>query len=54
MAEQFYTIEQVAERLNCNPRTARDLIKENKLKGYKKLRKWYVLHSDLLEYIKSE
>lgn len=52
MNEEFYTVEQVAEKLNCHPRTVRELIKGNELKAAKKLRKWYVLHSDLLEYIK--
>ena len=54
MAEDFYTVEQVAEKLNCHPRTVRDLIKNDEIKASKKLRKWYVLHSDLLEYIKSK
>ncbi len=53
MNEEIYTVEQVANKLNCHPRTVRELIKKKELKASKKIRKWYVLHSDLLGYITS-
>lgn len=54
MNENIYTVEQVAEKLNTHIQTVRSLLNKGEIKGYKKLRKWYILHSDLLKYIKSE
>ena len=50
--KEFYTTEEVAELLNSNVQTVRNLIKTKQLKAYFKLRKYYVLHSDLVNYIK--
>ena len=53
MAEdKIYTLEQAAEALNANTQVLRKKIKEGEIKAYKRLRKWYILHSDLVEYIK--
>ena len=50
--KEFYTTEEVAQLLNSNVQTVRNLIKTKQLKAYFKLRKYYVLHSDLINYIK--
>ncbi len=54
MNDVIYTVEEVAQKLNANVQTIRGLLNKGEMKGYKKLRKWYVLHSDLLTYITSE
>lgn len=50
--KDFYTPEEAAEMLNSNVQTIRRLIKLGELKAYYKLRKYYILHSDLINYIK--
>ena len=50
--KEFYTVDEAAELLNSSSRTVRVLIKTGQLKAYYKLRKYYILHSDLINYIK--
>ena len=50
--KEFYTTEQAAEKLNTSIPTIRQLIKDGKLKAFFKLRKYYILHSDLVDYLK--
>ena len=50
--KEIYTVQEAAEVLNSNPRTVRELIKNGDLKAYFKLRKYYILHNDLINYIK--
>lgn len=50
--DKIYTLEQAAEVLNANVQVLRKKIKGGEIKAYKRLRKWYILHSDLVEYIK--
>ena len=50
--KDFYTPEEAAEMLNSNVQTIRRLIKTGQLKAYFKLRKYYILHTDLINYIK--
>lgn len=52
--EQFYTTEQAAALLSCNIRVLRDKLSAGEIKGYKKLKKWYIFHSDLVGWIKGE
>jgi hypothetical protein len=42
----------LSERLNCSVKTLQKLCATGELKAYKKLRKWYVLENDLIEWIK--
>jgi excisionase family DNA binding protein len=49
---KIYTTEQAAEILNSTAVTVRQLIKDGKLKAFFKLRKYYILHSDLVDYLK--
>lgn len=50
--DNIYTVEKAAKLLNSNEQSIRRLIKENKLKASKKLGKWFILHSDIIEYLK--
>lgn len=52
MKEEVYTVESAAVLLNSNIQTVRRLIKEGELKAVKKLNKYFILHSDILEYLK--
>ena len=54
MNENIYTVEQVMEILKVGERTILDALRDGSLKGYKKLRRWYVLHSDLITFIKAQ
>lgn len=53
MLDKIYTAENAAALLNCNVRTLRKKLSDKTIKGYKKLNKWYLLHSDIIEFIKS-
>jgi len=53
MLDKIYTAENAATLLNCNVRTLRKKLKDNSIKGYKKLGKWYLLHSDIIKFLKS-
>jgi hypothetical protein len=50
--EQFYTVDQTAQILNSNEQSIRRLINSNQLTAFKKLGKWYVFHSDIINFIK--
>lgn len=52
--EQVYTIKELAEKLEVTERTISEALRAGDLKGYKKWRKWYVTHTQLLEFIKKE
>lgn len=49
--QDVYTIEQIAVKLGVAERTVAESLREGSLKGYKRWRKWYVLHEDLMEFI---
>lgn len=53
MQDDLYTIEQAAEKLQVSERYVRDKISEGKIKGYKQGKRIYVLHTDLIKYIKA-
>jgi hypothetical protein len=52
--ENFYTVEKAAIILNCSEVMIRELIKTEQLKAFKKMRKWYIMHDDIINYLKSE
>ena len=52
--DNFYTVDEAAEKLNSSEQTIRRLINSGELKATKKLRKWYIFHNDLVNFIKSE
>ncbi|MGB1270206.1 MAG: helix-turn-helix domain-containing protein [Flavobacteriaceae bacterium] len=51
--ESIYNSVEASKILNCNVRTLRDKLVKKELKGYKKLTNWYVLHSDIVNYIEN-
>ena len=51
---KILTVEDVADILKVTERTVRRLLKNQTIKGYKKLNKWYILYDDLVTYIKSD
>ena len=49
--KDFYTVEEAAELLKVGKRSLEDELRDGNLKGSKRFSKWFILHSDLLEYI---
>ena len=54
MKDDFYTVDGVADKLGLSKRKVLEKLNAGEIKGYKKGRFWYVLHSDLLDYIKKQ
>ena len=50
---EFYTLEQAMEMLELGRRTLEDEIRAGELKAYKRKSRWYILHSDLVKYVKT-
>lgn len=50
----FYDVPEAAKLLNISEFTVRKLCRTNKLKAFKKLKKWYIFKSDIVEFIKSK
>jgi excisionase family DNA binding protein len=48
----FYTARSAAELLECSKQTVQRLCNRGELRAYKRLRKWYILQTDLIAYIK--
>lgn len=53
LAEQIYTIEAAAAILGVSDRTLRATLNDGGLKGYKRWGRWYILHGDLVRYLKA-
>ena len=53
VSEQLMSQKEAAERLELSERAVGDLLRAGKLQGHKKGKRWYVLFSDILTYIKS-
>lgn len=49
--QKIYSAKSAAELLNCHVKTINKLCREKKLNAYKKLSKWYILHSDIINFI---
>ena len=52
--QDFYTVKQAATKLDLTERTITENIRTGKIKAYKTAGKWFILHSDLLEFITSK
>lgn len=52
-SNDFMTVEQVAEKLAVTVFKVRELLRQKKLKGFKKLNRWYVFTNDLTDFIKT-
>lgn len=53
MVDNFYTIEEAADKLKVSERTIRDAVNSGELKAYRKGKRVYILQSDIVEFIKS-
>ena len=49
--QDFYTVEQLAIKLNVQDRTIADALRSGEMKGYKQFKKWYVTHEQLLDFL---
>lgn len=49
--KEIYTTAQTAEIFQVSERTILEHIRNKELKAYKRFKKWYVKHSDLIEFI---
>ena len=52
--EEILTSDRVAEILDVSKRVIEDKLRSKEMKGYKKFNKWYVLKSELIEFLRSE
>ena len=50
--DEVYTIEQVAEYLKVGERYIRDSINSGELNAYRRGKRAYILHSDLIDFIR--
>ena len=48
----IYTIDTAAAMLEVTPRTLGDKFRGGEIRAYKRMGKWYTLHSDLVDYLK--
>lgn len=51
--DEIYTLDKLAVKLEVTERYIRDQIAAGELKAYKRGKRFYVLHSDLIEFIKA-
>jgi hypothetical protein len=49
----IYTMARAAKLLGSNQRSVADKCRSGELKAYRKFNKWYILHSDLIAFLKS-
>ena len=53
MEKTIFTVPQLAEYLDISERTIREYLRDNRLKGFKKLNKWFIFFDDVIRFIKS-
>ena len=53
VSDDFYTLEMTATKLEVTERYVRDQIANGSLKAYKRGKRFYILHSELIEFIKN-
>lgn len=51
--EEILNADQVAEILNSSKKVVERELREGKLIGHKRLNKWFILKSNLIDYIRS-
>ena len=52
MDDEFYSVEELAEKLHLNIRTVRNKIQKKEIPAYKLHGRWYVIKSEMLEHIR--
>ncbi len=50
---EILTLERAAMILDCNERILNERLKNGEIRAYKRARRWYILHEDLIAWIKS-
>ena len=53
MEKIIFTVPQLAEYLDISERTIREYLRDSRLKGFKKLNKWFIFFDDVVSFIKS-
>lgn len=48
---KVYTVKEVAEEFSCSPQSIRELLKQEKLRGFKLGNRWRIKEEDLDAYI---
>jgi excisionase family DNA binding protein len=51
--DDFYTLEKASDKLEVTERYVRDQIANGELKAFKRGKRFYILHSDLIEFVKT-
>lgn len=51
VCDEIYTLEGVAKLLKCNKRILAQKFRNGEIKGYKKLNRWYTLHSHVINFL---
>ena len=53
MEKKIFTVPQLAEYLDISERTIREYLRDSRLKGFKKLNKWFIFFDDVVKFIQS-
>ena len=54
VVEEIYNLVAACALLGITERTLAEYLRDGKIKGYKKMGRWYVLKSDLIEFLKDK
>ena len=49
--KELYTVEHLATFLSVTERTILESIRNSDIKAYKRFKKWYVKHTDVIDFI---
>ena len=52
MEDKIHDVKSLCDRLGITQETATKYLREGRLKGHKKFGRWFVLESELIEFIK--
>jgi excisionase family DNA binding protein len=52
--KKIYNTNEVSQWLGITNETVFRQIRDNKLRAFRLFKKWYILHSDLMEFIENE
>jgi len=51
--KDFYTVEEACALLSVSKRSLEDELRSGNIKASKRFARWYILHTDLVAYIKA-
>lgn len=52
MTSDILTLQRAAKILDCNERILSERLKSGEIRAYKQARRWYILHEDLIAWVK--